>query len=140
MQALDELGLGELMDVLLERKVDERARVRDERTLLDHVHALAFHAGAEPRFYLRMLEMEEMARVVPDEPVLVDRLAVTADLRVRFENEVVPTLERGGCREPADAGTDDERLRGLHAQRGPSKRQPAEHVALPRGPSSHVSP
>src|SRR6185312_10617566 len=39
-KALDELVLRELVDVLLERKIDELAGVRDERLLLHDANAL----------------------------------------------------------------------------------------------------
>ena len=79
------------MDVLLKREVDVDAREAHVRALDDLLRlALCWgHPLAEPRFDLGVLEVEEVARVVPDEAVLLDRLAVPADLGVGFEHENV---------------------------------------------------
>ena len=67
-EAVDQLLLRELVDVLLERKVDLRALVVDERLLHDVEDALLGHALAQPRLDLRVLEVEEVPGVVPANP------------------------------------------------------------------------
>ena len=66
-QAVDELGLRELVDVLLEREVDAPPAVGDEALLLDDPDVLPGHPVAKPLLDLGVLEVEEVARVVPDE-------------------------------------------------------------------------
>ena len=68
----------------------------------------------EPRFDVGVAEVEEVAGVIPDEAILVDRLAVAADLSVRFEDELVGIAEEGGGREATDARADDEVTYGFH--------------------------
>src|SRR5258708_16204465 len=61
-----------------------------------------------------MLEMEEMPRVVPDEPGSLDGLAIATDLAIGFEHQVILVAqERRGC-EPGDPGTDDEISNRFH--------------------------
>ena len=61
---------------------------------------------AQPCLDVGVLEVEEMARVVPDEAVLLDRLALAADLRVGLEDDVVVVAcseRRGRGGETGDA-------------------------------------
>ena len=116
MQAVDEFVLRQLVDVLLEREIDEPPAVRDERPLLNGAHLLAGHALAQPALDLGMLEVEEVARVVPDEAVPLDRLAVAADLAIGLENEVVLALQERGGGEPRHSGTHDEVANRFHSR------------------------
>jgi len=86
-EALQELLGGELMDVQLEREVDVSARIADLRAPLDGADVLPGHALSQPLLDRRVLEVEEVARVVPDEAVLDDRLAVAPRLVVRLADE-----------------------------------------------------
>jgi hypothetical protein len=113
-QAVDELVLRELVDVLLKREVDERAVVVDEALASDGAHHLALHPLAQPGLDVRVLEVEEVARVVPDEAVLLHGLAVAADLLVALQDEDVLLAGERGHRQAADAGADDEMSNGLH--------------------------
>ena len=85
-EALDELVLRELVDVLLEREIDHPPAVGDLRRPRDRPDLLPLHPLAQPRLDVGVLEVEEVPGVVPDEAVLVDRLAVAADLAVGFED------------------------------------------------------
>ena len=72
---------------------------------------------AEPRLDLGVLEVEEVPRVVPDEAVLLDRLAVAADLGVGLEDEVVVVAsfaERCSGREACNPSAEDECAHLLH--------------------------
>ena len=116
-EAVDEVLLRELVDVLLEREVDGVAFEVDERLAVDLPDVLPRHVVAEPRLDLGVLEVEEVPGVVPDEPLLLHGLAVTADLRVAFENEVIVVAalgERRGRREAGNACSHDESLHLLH--------------------------
>ena len=116
-EAVDEVRLRQLVDVLLEGKVDRVALELDEGFLLDVPDILALHARTEPRLDLGVLEVEEVARVVPDEPFLLHRLAVAADRGVGLEHEVVVVAalgERSSGREPCNSSANDERAYLLH--------------------------
>ena len=115
-QTLDELRLRELVNVLLERKIDLLSGVGNARALLDGADVLSFHPCTEPRFDFRVLEVEEVTRVVPGEAFSLDRLAIAADLVARFEDEVLLVAQGGGRGEAADAGTDDESAHGFHGR------------------------
>ena len=84
-QAVDELFFGELVDVLLEGKIDATAAVRDVAQLLHRADVLTGHALAQERLDFGVLEVEKVTRVVPREAVLFDGLAVATDLVVRLE-------------------------------------------------------
>ncbi len=127
-QAVDEVLLGELVDVLLEGEVDPSIAERDERLLVDREDALPRHPLAEPRLDVLVLEVEEVAGVVPDEPLLLHRLAVAADLAVGFEHEVVVVAESGGRREAADACAEDEGAHGMHRGNVARRRDGANRV------------
>jgi len=116
-QALEELVERQLVDVLLERKVDVAPGVADERELLDRAHLLARHPGAQPCLDLRILEVEEVAAVVPDETVAHDRAAVAAGLGVALEHDDVIAVPPVGEREPGHAGPDHD---GRHVRRASS--------------------
>src|SRR5690606_18529650 len=79
-EALQELVLRQLVDVLLEWKVDIAAGVADLRDALDGADVLAGHPRAQPRFDRRVLEVEEVTRIVPHEPVAHDGPAVATGL------------------------------------------------------------
>ena len=84
---------------------------------LDDANALARASGREPPLDLGMPEVKEVARVVPDEALLLDGLAPAADFTVGLEDEVVVVAALGegrGGREAGDAGADDERTNGIH--------------------------
>ena len=72
-------------------------RTAMKRLLLDHADALPGHALAQPLLDLGVLEVEEVPRVVPDEAVLLDRLAPAADLAVGLEDEVVVVAAVGSA-------------------------------------------
>src|SRR5580658_4048985 len=114
MQTVDELVLRELVDVLLEGEIDRGPLVSNEALLLDRQDALRGHSLAEPGLDLGVLEVEEVARVVPGEAAPFDGLAVTADLGVRFEDEVVLVLGERARGEPTDPSADDEVTDGFH--------------------------
>jgi hypothetical protein len=78
-----------LVDVLLEGKVDPLAPVGDEALLLHRANVLSWHARAQPRFDVWVFEVEEVPRVVPDEAILFDGLAIAADLFIAIDDEVV---------------------------------------------------
>ncbi len=75
------------------------------------------HPLAQPRFDLGAFEVEEVARGVPDEARLLDGLAVTADLRISLEHEVIEVAsvaQRSGRGESCDAGSDDQGPHAIH--------------------------
>jgi len=79
-QAVEEVVVRQLVDVLLEREVDVAAGIAD-RAAPDHgADLVAGHAGAQPGLDRRVAEVEEVARVVPHEAVLHHRTAVAAGL------------------------------------------------------------
>jgi single stranded DNA-binding protein len=86
-QALDELVLRQLVDVLLEGEVDLPSRAYEMNDFFSTVRILPRHALAQPRLDVRVLEVEEVPGVVPDEAVLLDGLAPAADLAVGLEDE-----------------------------------------------------
>ena len=93
----------------------------DEGLLVDDADLLAGHAFAEPLLDLRVLEVEEVPRVVPDEALLLHGLAPAADLAVGLEHEVVrvfPVGQRGRGGQAGDSGADDEGTDGLHGGAG----------------------
>src|SRR6202034_4185035 len=102
-QALDELGLWELVDVLLEREIDELSPVGDEALLLDRPDVLSRHPLPQPRLDVGVLEVKEVPRIVPGEPRLLDRLAVAANLLVGLEDEEILVTQEGRGGEAADA-------------------------------------
>ena len=133
-QALDELGLRQLVDVLLEREVDVAARIADRRQLRDRPDVLARHARAQPRLDRGILEVEEVARIVPHEPGALDGAAVPTGLRRRLHHqharlgpartgEVRESEARhaGPDHEEIDGGVRERRSRSDHAQ--PSERR-----------------
>src|ERR1019366_185687 len=78
----------------------------------------------------RVLEVKEVARVVPDEAVSLDGLAPAADLAVGLEDEVVGVAalrERRGGGQAGDAGADDESANGVHDRLSSSTRVPSAH-------------
>ena len=77
----------QLVDVLLERKVDVAPGVADRAALDDGANILAGHPRAQPGLDRRVLEVEEVARVVPDKAGLGDRPAVTAGLARGLEHD-----------------------------------------------------
>ena len=118
-QALEELVVRELVDVLLEREVDVAARVADEALLDDRAHVLAGHARAQPRLDRRILEVEEVAGVIPRESVTRDGAAVAARLALGLEHEhrragmtlAVPVR----VRQPRHARADDDGVVRRHS-------------------------
>jgi hypothetical protein len=117
-QTVDDVLLWQLVDVLLKGEVDLSALEGHERLLLDAANVLPRHARAEPHFDVAILEVKEVARVVPHEAVLPHDLAVAADFRIAFEHhEVAALAERRRGREPGDASADDQHCYVLHGAR-----------------------
>ena len=114
MQAIDELVPGQLVDVLLKGKIDERAAVGNERALLHDPNLLVRHPGAEPGFDFGMLEVKEVTRIVPGKPGALDGLAVPADFRVGLEDQAVVSSQGDRSGEPGDSGSDDEVVNRIH--------------------------
>ncbi len=139
-EAVDEVFLRELVDVLLERKVDEAIGEEDAAVLLHDEHALIAHARDELALDLGMLEVEEVARVIPDETISDDRLAIAADLRLGLEDEVVVGARPAREREPGHAGSHDQMAHPLH-QVPPSSPHScrAQRTALQHVPSQQIS-
>ena len=63
---------------------------------------------------LRSAKVEEVARVVPDEPVALDGSTVASDLVFGFHQEVVVVAQPVGEREAAHASSDDQVPRAIH--------------------------
>jgi hypothetical protein len=106
------------MDVLLEGEVDPAALPPDAAVLGHLEDPLPLHPLDEVLLDLRMSEVEEVARVVPDEPVLNDGAAVASDLVVRVDEEHPRIVEPIGEGEAADAGADDEEAGVVHRGQG----------------------
>jgi hypothetical protein len=113
-EAVDELVLRKLVDVLLEGEVHQAPAVRDERALLDHADLLARHARPQPALDLGVLEVEEVSRVVPYEPRPPDRLAVTPDLTVGLQHQALGIGRERSRGQAADPRADDEVSDRLH--------------------------
>jgi hypothetical protein len=115
--ALEELGVRQLVDVFLKRKIDISSRVPD-RAALDHgADLLPRHSRAQPRLDLGVAEVKEVARVVPDEAGLDDGAAVAARLGLALEDEHAGTrvalADRIRERQPGYAGADHDEVRAV---------------------------
>ena len=115
-QALEELVVRQLVDVGLEREVDVAAGVADRGTAEDGADVLARHPRAQPGLDRGVLEVEEVAGVVPHEAVLHHRAAVAAGLGGGFQHEYLdagvpraPPVRKAqaGHAGPDDDGVDD---------------------------------
>ena len=105
----------ELVDVALEGEVDQPVLVEHLRATCHLPHARRTDAADQLVLDLRVPEVEEVAGVVPDEPVTVDRAAVAADLVRCVDQDVVRLAEGLREGEAAHAGADDQRL-GPHVR------------------------
>lgn len=106
-ETIDELLLLKLVDIHLKRKVDMLVLVQYLRMFLHSEHLVGGDMLHDIVAEFGMLEVEEVAGIVPDETILVDGLAVAANLFLSLNNEVVVGC---GCGvgEAGDTGTDNE--------------------------------
>ena len=93
-EAIDKLLLRQLMNVHLEGEVYMPVAIKDLRMLCNGKHLVLCYLlhHIVPQF--RMLEVEEMARIVPNETVLVNSLAIASNLAVGLNDQIV--VRRGG--------------------------------------------
>ena len=89
--------LGQLVDVRLERVVDQSAAVEDFRTFFDLEQLAGGKAGAEEPLRGAVTKMEKVPGPVPDKAVAPLRAAVTADGLLALKQQPVPAQRRRGA-------------------------------------------
>ena len=105
------------MDILLKRKIDKPVPITHRTLFLNNAHLIRRHALQKIRLHILVLEMEEMPRIIPDKSVLHHRLAETANLGVRLQNQVVIRAHKVCERQAAYAGAYNQVLRLVHVSR-----------------------
>ena len=106
-EAVDELLLGQLVDVLLEGEVHIAVAILYLGMLPAAQQRGRVDMFADELLHLGIAEMEEVAGVVPHEAILLDGLAIATDGTVGLDDAVV-VIGEGGIAEPGGSSANDD--------------------------------